>query len=123
MHRPGTNEDNVQMSDVLCDFCHRPWTQDVPMIEGHRGSVICGNCLSVACAALARDDDGDAGAGHTCSMCLESEKDRAALGRPGDPGWRSPMHPEAAICRRCADQAAGALERDPDFDWTKPALS
>ena len=32
MRKPGTDADDVQMSDVLCDFCRRPWTMDVPMI-------------------------------------------------------------------------------------------
>lgn len=91
------------------------------MIEGHRGSVICGNCLAVACAALAGDPGGDAGGDFDCTMCLEGAKDRAALDRAAEGGWRSPMYPEAAICRRCADQAAGALQLDPDSDWTRPA--
>ena len=46
MRKPGTNENNVEMTDVLCDFCQREWSEDIPMVEGHQGSCVCGNCLS-----------------------------------------------------------------------------
>ena len=46
--RPGTDEQNVQMSDVLCDFCHQAWTEAIPFVEGHRGCMICGDCLTRA---------------------------------------------------------------------------
>ena len=32
MRKPGTDPENVQMTDVLCDFCRRQWTEDVAMI-------------------------------------------------------------------------------------------
>ena len=48
MRKPTTDPDNVQMSDVLCDFCRREWTDDLPIVEGHQGSIICGFCLSTA---------------------------------------------------------------------------
>ena len=35
MQRPGTDPENVEMSDILCDFCLRAWTKDRPMVEGH----------------------------------------------------------------------------------------
>ncbi len=119
MRKPGTDEHDVKMSDVLCDFCHREWTEDVPMIEGHRGSCLCGRCLSVACAEIVHGRGGP-DADYTCTMCLEAAGDRAALGRGGEPGWRSPLRPEAAVCRRCVELAAKALEKDPDSGWTRP---
>ena len=33
MRKPGTDNDNVQMSDVLCDFCRAEWTDDLQMVE------------------------------------------------------------------------------------------
>ena len=91
MRKPTTDEDNVQMSDVLCDFCSSQWTHDLPIVEGHRGSAICGKCLAVAYTDIALGDNNTAMPGYTCTMCLEQRQ---------DPGWRGLMREEAAICRR-----------------------
>ncbi len=121
MHKPGTNPDNVQMSDVLCDFCRAEWTEELPMVEGHQGHTVCGKCLRVAYMATvgeggvgspAAPPQGDhAPAGYTCAMCLEQRD---------DPAWQSPAYPEAVICRRCVKMSAGVLERDPDYGWKRP---
>ena len=121
MRKPGTDENNVQTSDVLCDFCHAEWTEDRPMLEGHQGSCICGNCLSIAYREVILHRDNPAGDAYRCVMCLESEKDRAAINRAGEAGWRSPMYDEAAICQRCIKLASGALHKDRDSGWKKPA--
>jgi hypothetical protein len=120
MRKPGTDERNVQMSDVLCDFCHREWTEDVPMIEGHRGSCVCARCLTVAYTEVVLNGRDSAPATYTCPMCLEAGPDRETLGRGGEPGWRSPVHEEAVICRRCIELAARSLEKDRDSGWKKP---
>lgn len=120
MRRPGTNPDDVQMSDVLCDFCHRAWTEDMPMLEGHHGSCVCGNCLTVAYTAVVLNGADDAGHEYLCPMCLEGPDDRAALDTADMPGWQSPAGDNAVICRRCIKLAAGALHKDADFDWRKP---
>ena len=57
---------------------------------------------------------------YKCPMCLEDEADREALGRAGEPGWQSPLHPEAVLCRRCIDLAARQLEKDEDYGWRRP---
>jgi hypothetical protein len=121
VRKPGTDPDHVRMSDVLCDFCHREWTEDQPMIEGHHGSCICGRCLTVAFRAAVLQGDGGAPAEYQCPMCLERSADRAALGRAGETAWPSPAQPDAVICRRCIELAASALERDPDSGWQRPA--
>lgn len=119
MRRPGTDESNVQMSDVLCDFCHREWSEAEPMIEGHRGSCICGKCLTMAYRQIILHEAG-ASEEFKCTMCLEEGNDRKALNRSGEPGWRSPMYEDAAICRRCIKLAAGALHKSKEFSWQKP---
>ena len=123
MRKPGTDENNVQMSDVLCDFCRGEWTEDVPMVEGHHGSCICGNCLTLAYAEVVASAGGVGSAlpGFSCRMCLESGKDRAALNRSDEHGWASPLDSEACICRRCIKQAAGALVKDAGSEWKKPS--
>ena len=120
MRKPGTDPTNVQMSDVLCDFCHREWTEDLPLIEGHHGACICGPCMTIAYTEIIMHKAGGSLAEHRCTMCLEKETDRAELGRGGEPGWQSPAHPDAVICRRCIKLGSGALHKDRDFDWHKP---
>ena len=121
MRKEGTDPDNVQMSDVLCDFCERQWAEDIPMMEGHQGSCICGRCLTVAYTEVAVERNPDSPTDYACPMCLESASDRVALNRADEPGWRSPLRPDAVICRRCIKLAVGALAKDPDFNWTRPS--
>lgn len=111
MHRPGTDPANVQMADILCDFCRTPWTDELPVVEGHRGSAICGRCLRIAYTELVLNHLDAAPPDYTCTLCLEQ--------RP-DPAWQSPMHEAAVICKRCTKQAAGILHKDKDHAWTKP---
>jgi hypothetical protein len=111
MHKPGTDPDHVEMSDVLCDFCRREWVETRPMVEGHHGSVICGDCLRVAFATVVNAGMNTAAAGYKCTMCLENRDDDA---------WESPAYPEAAICRRCIKMGAVMLERDEESGWRRP---
>ena len=114
MFRPGTDPENVQMSDVLCDYCRSPWTEDLPLVEGHEGSVICGKCVRVAYMEVVLTGGGEKDlAGLKCRMCLE---DRA------DPSWASPLDGTVRICLRCIEMAAGAMESDADTAWTKPTI-
>lgn len=111
MRRPGTDPQNVQMSDVLCDFCRTQWTESIPFIEGHQGSCLCGPCLTAAYTEVVKNGTSTAPAGSTCTMCLEVRR---------DPGWAGPGHPEAIICKRCINLAATALSKDKDYGWKKP---
>lgn len=81
------------------------------MIEGHKGSLICAPCLTIAFRALEVDEAGEAPGGWTCAMCLE-ERDQL--------GWRSPIREEAIICLRCVKQSATRFEKDPEIEWTRP---
>ncbi|MDP6987589.1 MAG: hypothetical protein QGG74_06055 [Phycisphaerales bacterium] len=109
MHRDGTDPDNVQFDDVLCNFCgEAAWARGIPCVEGHRGSVICGACLREAYTSLVL---GDGGVSHpTCTMCLEQREESMWLGN----------RETAAICRRCARQSAGVLHKSKDWKWRKP---
>lgn len=120
MRKPGTDESNVQMSDVLCDFCHSEWTDQSPMVEGHQGSCICGKCLTIAFVEVIQQGNNTAPAGFKCVMCLEAGADREALRRRDEPGWQSPLYPDASICRRCIKQSAGVLQKEKEMGWTRP---
>lgn len=111
MRKPGTDPLDVRMTDVLCDFCHREWSDAVPMIEGHHGSCLCARCLSTAYASVVHAGLDDGGGRAGCRMCLETRE---------DPAWRSPLDPEALVCLRCLKLAARALEKDPDGGWRRP---
>ncbi len=112
MQRPGTDETNVQMSDILCDYCGGVWTLERPMVEGHRGACICGECLTLAYRALAIESVGNAPAGYLCTLCRENRDEI---------GWMSPREAGLCACRRCVKQSAGVLAKDPDLGWKKPA--
>jgi hypothetical protein len=111
MQREGADPNDMQVSDFLCDFCGRAWDGAFPMVEGHQGSLICGNCLSVAYTQTVLNKQHLAPAGATCTMCLE-ERD--------EPVWASPVRDGAHACTRCLKQGAGRLHKDQDWDWTKP---
>jgi hypothetical protein len=96
-----------------CDFCRSAWDEDLAMVEGHRGSIICGRCLSVAYAELVHLKSGrPCQPGEACVLCLEDGRD--------DPHWESPTRDGVLACRRCVKQSAGVLHKDKDIAWTKP---
>lgn len=119
MRREGSDENNLAPTDFLCDFCSQTWADDRPMIEGHRGSLVCGKCLALAFDELwnrlAGEDlppeSGPNLTGPTCAMCLE---------RRNEKHWRSPVT-DARLCKRCAKQSVVMLERDPDTGFKRPA--
>lgn len=111
MHRPGSDPEFMTEQDFLCDFCERCYAPDRPMVEGHRGSLICGPCLASAFAVLWNLGKGEEVPEETvCTLCLSHN---------GDPIWRSPLR-EALVCKRCAKQSAVMLERDPESGWERP---
>jgi hypothetical protein len=111
MHRPGSNPESMTEQDFLCDFCGRCYAPERPMVEGHRGSLICGPCLALAYATLWNLGTGEAvEARIVCTLCLSHN---------GDPMWRSPVM-DALVCKRCSKQSAVMLERDPESRWKRP---
>ena len=116
MHREGSDPNNMQLEDFLCDFCAQTWSEDRPFVEGHRGACICGKCLTLAFADLAihfvsdQPQDGEA-----CTLCLEP--------KPDVPHWRSPLDETKIACVNCVKRAAGVLHKDEDVAWRKPTAT
>ena len=112
MQRDCADPTNMQVTDFICDFSGKPWDGAFPMVEGHRGSLISGEGLAAAFrfVVLDRQTAREPGS-YSCTMCLESRD---------APCWESPDRPEAVVCRRCIRQSATKLDKDPDWDWTKP---
>lgn len=114
MHDPAATGTDM----FVCDFCSRPWADDRPMVEGHRGSLVCAGCLSAAYTEVALLKAGvpgptpaDGPGAPACTMCLE---------RRPEPHWVSPIRPEARVCRRCIKQSATTMEKDPETGWKRP---
>ena len=107
MRRPECDPDDVRMEDVLCDYCRRAWSEALPMVEGHQGSCICGDCLADAFRESVLAERTDA-APARCALCLEERAD-ATWERGG-----------ARACRRCVRQSAAVLQKDPDLGWHRP---
>lgn len=101
---------------LSCDFCGTDWDEIEPMVEGHRGSILCLRCLEQALKGRA------AGAGpFRCTMCIREDLP-AEMKR-----WSHPDAPhvpgvnrEAVVCDECIEQAAKAFSKDPDVDWKRP---
>lgn len=96
---------------IACDFCGTDWDEVVPMIEGHRGSVVCLACLQQALTALRPMSDD-----FVCTMCLRQLSHKK-------PRWQHPDQPDqanaqACICGDCIEQATTAFSNDPDVDFS-----
>lgn len=104
---------------ISCDFCGIDWDptgeSDVPpMVEGHRGSVVCLACVRRALAEATPSD-----AEIDCSMCL--------MNKPaGTRTWRFPVgeedvvpgrNLEAAACWSCVRLAAKTFHKDKDIEF------
>lgn len=97
---------------IACDFTGKDWDERIPMIEGHRGSV-----LSLDALALAIDGAAPVDAKIPCTMCLRDIE-------PPDKAWRHPnppatANPDAIICWDCIQQADRAFDKDLDTEWSR----
>lgn len=108
------NETNDQGELVFkCNYCTMPWDEGRQMVEGHRGSLICSQCLAIAFTELVYLDSGyTPSEQETCKLCLETQRDGLH--------WQSPLDEAVIACRRCVKQSAGVLHKDPDIAWKKP---
>jgi hypothetical protein len=91
---------------ISCDYCATDWDEVRPMIEGHRGSVLCLNCLKIALS-----DQHAAESEFFCNLCVREHIPVGTL------QWTSPAT-GAHACQSCLLQAAGTFSKDPDVDWT-----
>jgi hypothetical protein len=91
---------------VSCDFCGRDWDGAFAAIEGHRGSILCLECLKAALGGLA-----PAAEVFSCVLCLR-EKISAGTKR-----WSHENRPGTFACESCVMQAADVFDRDADIDW------
>lgn len=97
---------------ISCDFCGTDWDEQLSMIEGHRGSVLCLECLKLALDAAEPADEAT-----DCSLCLS--------GKPaGTKRWRHPspkpspgLNTGATLCWDCIRLAAKGFHKDPDIDF------
>jgi len=117
----------MEAQDFVCDFCGQHWAQDRPMVEGHRGSLICGRCLSMACRQVLVDNAGVVVPEHVaCTMCLLNKRGdywqsgTVVTAKPEDGAVDVEPGPGACICRWCIERSAGMLEKDPESGWKRP---
>ncbi|TVS07564.1 MAG: hypothetical protein EA423_03830 [Phycisphaerales bacterium] len=110
MHDPNA-EGNAYFK---CDYCLSPWSEDRPMVEGHRGSLLCVRCLEVAYRELVveKGEGEKIATGDECRLCLQSND---------KPHWRSPVDEAALLCRSCVKRCAAIMAKDKETDWSPPA--
>lgn len=82
------------------------------MVEGHKGSLICAKCLSMAYAQVihARQGHGPR-EGVRCTLCLMTKEQLH---------WESPLSDEGIACEECIRRSARMLAKDPDYEWEPP---
>ena len=70
MQRQGADPQNMEITDFICDFSRKPWDGQFPLVEGHRGSLISGDCLTLAYRFVVLEEQTALEPGYTCTMCL-----------------------------------------------------
>jgi len=99
---------------ISCDFTGVDWDERMPMIEGHRGSVLSLDALSRAIAEHAPSESP-----FECTLCLRPYEAGAPCWSHPDPPCPDSANPEAVICRDCIEQADRAFAQDPDTPWQR----
>lgn len=97
---------------ISCDFCGTDWDEVIPMIEGHRGSVLC-----LACLKQALDQAIPAGQPFDCTLCLSGKPKGAKVWRHPNPQASQGLNDHAALCWDCVRLAAKGFHKDPDVDF------
>ncbi len=97
---------------ISCDFCGTDWDEVIPMIEGHRGSVMCLDCLK-----RAMDDAAPGGEEFTCTMCLQTFPGTVRHWSHPSPAPSPGLNPGAVICWSDIRQAAKAFHKDKEVDF------
>ncbi|MFP4145933.1 MAG: hypothetical protein ACOCTI_02155 [Phycisphaeraceae bacterium] len=97
---------------ISCDFCGTDWDQQLAMIEGHQGSVICLDCFKKALAGASSADDA-----FDCTICLQHREPPTRVWRHPGPEPSPGLNPGAAICWPCVRLAAKTFHKDADTDF------
>ncbi len=97
---------------ISCDFCGVDWDEELQMIEGHQGSVLCLVCLKRALDEAQPTDEPFKG-----TLCLS---DKPA----GTKCWHHPeaqpspgLNVDAPLCWDCIRLAAKGFHKDPEVDF------
>jgi hypothetical protein len=97
---------------ISCDFCGTDWDEQLPMIEGHRGSVLC-----LACLRHALDGAQPAEESFTGAMCLSDRSAGTSCWTHPGPAPSPGLNPGAILCWDCIRLAAKGFHKDPDVDF------
>ena len=98
---------------LSCDFCGKDWDEVIPMIEGHRGSIICLDCLEKALQQATSSDTQ-----YDCTMCLQEKPGKLKHWRNSTPVSIEGLNPHAVICWDDIRQAAKAFHKDKEIDFS-----
>jgi hypothetical protein len=97
---------------ISCDFCGVDWDEELSMIEGHKGSVLCLACLKRALDEATPADDPFKG-----TLCLSDHP-------AGTKRWLHPeakpspgLNADAPLCWDCIRLAAKGFHKDPEIDF------
>ena len=99
---------------ISCDFTGIDWDERIPMIEGHKGSV-----LSLDALARAIDEAAEAKEKFHCTMCRRRFDPPETCWRHPDPPCPDTANLEGVICWDCIQQADRAFAKDPDTAWDR----
>ena len=97
---------------ISCDFCGTDWDELIPMIEGHRGSVLC-----LACLKQALDNATPADEPFECTLCLSGKPAGVKVWRHPGPQASEGLNAGATLCWGCIRLAAKGFHKDPDVDF------
>ncbi len=97
-------------SPISSATSRKPWDGQFPLVEGHRGSLISGDCLTLAYRFVVLEEQ-TASSPATPAPCASKNGDRC---------WQSSRLPGGHHLLRCIRQGATKLHKDEDWDWTKP---
>jgi hypothetical protein len=115
MRREGCDEENLKPEDFICDFCRQTWADDRQMVEGHRGSLICQQCLTQAYDLVFIKNGGTPVPEMVvCTLC-QAHHDT--------PHWQGPGPGAPVVCKRCINQSAVILEKDQESGWRRPGAA
>ena len=97
---------------ISCDFCGEDWDEVKPMLEGHKGSVLCLDCLQRALSEAHRE-----GGAFTCTMGLTDHDENTLRWKHPDPTASPGLNPDAVVCWDNIRLAAKTFHKDKDIDF------